>query len=47
MFEPITDLYLTKHLGGQGASDLLVERCKIDAGKYALDAGHDVRANIN
>ena len=39
LFQVQADLDFTKHLGGQTATDRLVELCQIDRGDYVLDVG--------
>ncbi|HUW96585.1 MAG TPA: class I SAM-dependent methyltransferase, partial [Anaerolineae bacterium] len=39
LFRVQADLDFTKHLGGQTATDRLVELCQIDRGDYVLDVG--------
>ena len=39
VFQLQADLDFTKHLGGQAATEQVVELCRIDASKYVLDVG--------
>ncbi|NIN70098.1 MAG: methyltransferase domain-containing protein [Anaerolineae bacterium] len=39
VFQLQADLDFTKHLGGQAATERLVDLCRIDASKYVLDVG--------
>jgi len=38
-FDFAAEVGLTKHLGGLGATEALVELCHIGEGKYVLDVG--------
>jgi len=38
-FDFAAEVGLTKHLGGLGATDDLIELCRIEDGKYILDVG--------
>ena len=44
IFDYQAEVGLTKHLGGVGATETLIELCHIGEGKYVLDVGCGVGA---